>query len=92
MRLHENLKWTLHVASFSNKCFAAIASIAALRETGAGLTLLVRVYRALFEPNLVYCAAIWETSQKNVLHAVQVLQNSAISAIKRLLIDSLVSK
>jgi hypothetical protein len=84
LKLHEHMKWEPHLKSMSGKCYAVIASLARLRRTGADTSLLIQVYRALFEPVLTYSVALWGSSYKNVVRVAQVLQNDAIRAIKGL--------
>ena len=89
--LHEHMKWTPHLQSISGKCTAVIASLARLRRTGADTSLLVQVYRALFEPVLTYGITLWGGSYDNVIRVAQVLQNDALRAIKGLPRDLSVS-
>jgi hypothetical protein len=90
--LDEPMKGIPHLHSISGKCIAVTASLARLRRTGADTSLLIQVYRALFEPVLTYCVALWGSSYENVIRVAQVLQNDAIRAITGLPRDSSVSK
>ena len=94
--LNQHMKWEPHIKSMSGKCYAVVASLARLRRTGVDITLLLQVYRALFEPVLTYCVTLWGSSYKNVIRAAQVIQNDAIRAItglsRKTSVSSLYSK
>ena len=59
---------------------------------GAGTSLLVRVYKALLEPVLMYCIALRGSSYDNVIRYAQMLQNDVLRVIVRRRRDEPVSK
>ena len=78
---NEHMKWDSHVDALTSKCYAVISSLRRLRQVGATMTVLLKAYRALFEPILGYCIAVWGGGYDTVMSRVRVLQNDALRAL-----------
>lgn len=79
-----DLKWMGHYAAASRKCYGMVTTLARLKQLGHSTSLLIKIYKALFEPILFYGIPIWGTTHSNVLQKFQVLQNDALRAIYKL--------
>lgn len=79
--LNEHMKWDSHVDALTMKCYAVISSLRRLRQVGATTTVLLKAYKALFEPILGYCIAVWGGGYDSVMNRVRVLQNDAVRAL-----------
>lgn len=77
----KNIKWQEHINTVTTKCYAAICTIARLRQSGLPREALFTVYRALFEPVLAYGVAVWGSTYQNVIDKFQVIQNDAVRAV-----------
>ena len=78
---NEHMKWDSHVDALTSKWYAVISSLRRLRQVGATMTVLLKAYRALFEPILGYCIAVWGGGYDTVMSRVRVLQNDALRAL-----------
>lgn len=76
-----DLRWWDHCSAVSRKCYGIVCALARLRQLGHDRSLLIMLYKALFEPVLFYGAPIWGTTYENVLKKFQTMQNDAIRAI-----------
>lgn len=77
----EYLRWDAHLDTLAKKCYAVIASLRRLREVGLARACLIKAYRALFEPVLSYCIAVWGGGYACIMDRLQIMQNDALRAI-----------
>ena len=79
--LSHDLSWAPHISLVRKKGYSVVATIARLRVRGAPLSVLVLVYKALFEPILSYALIVWGGAPKTHLSSLNVLQRDALRAI-----------
>jgi len=80
VELDVNLSWRGHVSTILNKLRLSVKILHRLRSLGLSTSLLLRVYRSLFESHLLYCIAIWG-SASSTLECLRTSQNAALRAV-----------
>ena len=78
--IDSELNWEKHVAAVRRKCIGGLATVRRLRHT-LPASLKARLYSALIQPHLDYCAVAWQECSKLQQRRIEQIQNYGMRQI-----------